>query len=331
MREMADESRRSLLKGISGAAAGFASMLAAPATAMESSKDGDKSGKPRTLALIGDRAHNSDAIRVSLDRVFRELDLPIDYTTNYYDLSADLLRPYRLFVCFRDNYFFPNGDASFSSNDRQSHTNSANSDLFPNAQYWITEDQGKAVREFVHSGNGLYSMHNNAFLSRSSTNYREVQGGVALSHPALRPFKVRIVNHDHPVTRGVGDFMVTDEQHYLIYDKDPRDILLHSENVDGLIFETTLRDPKEGGPGASGPPLNLGTTTVSGWAHEFGEGRVVFTAVGHTIHSMWQPEHLKLQKNAIGWLLRLPVTEDQATGDGQRSSPPNGGVVAEDE
>lgn len=331
MRKKADGLRRTSLKGILAAAAGFASMSATPATALESSKDQEESGKPRTLALIGDRAHNSDAIRVSLDRVFRELDLPIDYTTNYYDLSADLLRPYRLFVCFRDNYFFPNGNASFSSADRQSRTNFANADLFPNAQYWITEEQGKAVKEFVQSGNGLYSMHNNAFLSRSSTNYREVQGGVALSHPALRPFKVRIVNHDHPVTRGVKDFMVADEQHYLIYDKDPRNILLHSENVDGLIFETTLRDPKEGGPGASGPPLNLGTTTVSGWAHEFGNGRVVFTAVGHTIHSMWQPEHLTLQKNAIRWLLRMQATEDQATRDGQSSSPPNGGVAAEAE
>jgi type 1 glutamine amidotransferase len=177
--------------------------------------------------------------------------------------------------------------------------------LFPNAQYWITEEQGRAVKEFVESGNSLYSMHNNAFLSRSSKNYREVQGGVALSHPALRPFKVRIVNREHPVTIGINDFLVTDEQHYAIYDKDPRNILLNSENVDGLVFEATLRDPVEGGPGASGPPQNLGTTSISGWAHEFGRGRVVFTAMGHTIHAMWQPEYLKLQKNAVRWLLRI--------------------------
>lgn len=318
-----------MLKGIAGAAASMASPKVAAAAAIQASAVRTESGKPHTLALIGDRAHNSDAIRVSLDRLFRELDLPIEYTTNYYDLSADLLRPYRLFVCFRDNYIFPNGNASFSSAGRQSRTYSVNGDLFPNAQYWITEEQGRSIKEFVQSGNGLYSMHNNAFLSRSSTNYRDVQGGVALSHPALRPFKVRIVNNDHPVTRGVTDFMVTDEQHYLIYDKDPRNILLNSENVDGLAFEATLRDPKEGGPGASGPPCNLGTTTVSGWAHEYGAGRVVFTAMGHTIHAMWQPEYLKLQKNAVRWLLKMKGTEDQAAGDGHLSTTPKGETVAE--
>jgi type 1 glutamine amidotransferase len=287
------------------AATALGSTSRGSAFSMTDEVETERDSRPRTLALIGDRAHNSDAIRVSLDRLFDELKLPIDYTTNYYDLSAELLRPYQLFVCFRDNYIFPNGNQAPTGVARQSRPNSSGGDLFPNAQYWITEEQGRAVKEFVESGNSLYSMHNNAFLSRSSKNYREVQGGVALSHPALRPFKVRIVNREHPVTIGINDFLVTDEQHYAIYDKDPRNILLNSENVDGLVFEATLRDPVEGGPGASGPPQNLGTTSISGWAHEFGRGRVVFTAMGHTIHAMWQPEYLKLQKNAVRWLLRI--------------------------
>lgn len=111
---------------------------------------------------------------------------------------------------------------------------------------------------------------------------------------------VRIVNKEHPVTRGVEDFMVTDEQHYLIYDKDPKNILLHSENVDGLTFTPSLQDPEH-----PGPISNLGTTTVSGWAHEYGKGRVVYTAMGHTIHAMWQPQYLKIQKNAVRWLLKM--------------------------
>jgi type 1 glutamine amidotransferase len=300
-----DGSRRALLKGIVAATTTLPLTSGTAAPAPQGVGPGETS-RPRALALIGDRAHNSDAIRVSLDRLFHELELPIDYTINYYDLSAELLRPYRLFVCFRDNYIFPNGNVTPSGTARGSRPNPSGGDLFLNAQYWITEEQGQAVKEFVESGNGLYSLHNNVFLSRSSKNYREVQGGVALSHPALRPFKVRIVNREHPVTKGVSDFMVTDEQHYAIYDKDPRNILLNSENLDGLVFDATLRDPIEGGPGASGPPQNLGTTSISGWAHEFGNGRVVFTAMGHTIHAMWQPEYLKIQENAVKWLLKMP-------------------------
>jgi len=283
-------SRRRLLRNAAAiAAVGAVESDVLPASQASASSSGKSNGRPRSLALVGDYAHNCDAIRVSLNRLFKELDLPIDYTTNYYDLSKSLLEPYQLFVCFRDNYIFPNG----------------RSQGFAGSEYWITEEQGQAVKDFVTAGNGLYSFHSNAFLSRSSTNYRDVQGGVGLNHPTLRPFKVRVVNKEHPITKGVEDFMVTDEQHYTIYDKDPQNILLHGENLDGLTFEAVLRDPKEGGPEASGPPQNLGTISISGWAHEYGKGRVVFTAMGHTIHALWQPQYLKMQKNAVHWLLKM--------------------------
>ena len=50
--------------------------------------------KPRALALIGDRYHNPDYIRVSLDKVFHELDIAVDYTMDYAGLSAaSLVKP----------------------------------------------------------------------------------------------------------------------------------------------------------------------------------------------------------------------------------------------
>jgi type 1 glutamine amidotransferase len=299
-------SRRHFLRNAAAiAVAGAVESGALPASQVPAASPGKLNGRPRTLALVGDYAHNCDAIRVGLDRLFKELELPIDYTTNYYDLSKSLLEPYQLFVCFRDNYIFPNG-RNFPANRSQGAAAASGGGAYAAAEHWITEEQGQAVKDFVTAGNGLYSFHSSCFISRSSENYRDVQGGVGLNHPPLRPFKVRVVNKEHPVTQGIEDFMVADEQHYTIYDKDPKNILLHSENLDGLTFEATLRDPKEGGPEASGPPRNLGTTSISGWAHEFGSGRVVFTAIGHTIHAMWEPEYLKLQKNAVKWLLKMP-------------------------
>ena len=60
-------------------------------------------------SLIGDRYHNSDFIRVALDKLFDGLKLPVDYTINYSGLSAKLLSNYRLFVCFRDGMIWPKG------------------------------------------------------------------------------------------------------------------------------------------------------------------------------------------------------------------------------
>src|SRR6516165_1828627 len=245
--------------------------------------------RARVLALIGDRYHNADYIRVALNRLFRELNLPIDYTINYDQISARLLTSYRLFILLRDGMIWPHG--YLEPNDYEYSHALENSRDWPKEQFepWITEEQGAAIKDFVEAGGALYALHNSSHISLFSKNYREVMGGAYIDHPALRPFKVSVVNKEHPITRGVQDFIVNDEQHFVTYDKDSKHILLRSENIDGL---TDIIQGKD-----------LGSKAIAGWAYDFGKGRVVFTAVGHTLHALWQPEYFKLQKNAVGWLL----------------------------
>jgi hypothetical protein len=280
-------SRRRLLKGVGALASGRALLDSREETLAVPADD----QRPRALALIGDRYHNADYIRVALNRLFHELNLPIDYTINYDQISARLLKPYRLFIVLRDGMIWPNG--YLEPNDYEySHSLENNTD-WPKEQYepWIREEQGAVIKGFVEAGGGLYALHNSSHISLFSKDYREVMGGAYIDHPPLRPFKVSVVNREHPITRRVQDFIVNDEQHFLTYDKDPRFILLRSENIDGLT------DVHEG--------RDLGAKAIAGWAYDFGRGRVVFTAVGHTTHALWQPEYFKLQKNAVRWLLRM--------------------------
>jgi hypothetical protein len=247
--------------------------------------------RPRALALIGDRYHNADYIRVALNKLFLDLNLPIDYTINYDQISARLLRPYRLFVVLRDGMIWPSG--YLEPNDYEYSHLLENNRAWPKEQSerWITEEQGAAIRDFVEAGGALYALHNSSHISLSSKNYREVMGGAYIMHPALRPFKVSVVNKENPITRDVQDFIVNDEQHFVTYDKDPKYILLQSENTDGLTGSDAGKD--------------LGTKSVAGWAYDYGKGRVAFTAVGHTLHALWELEYFKLQKNAVRWLLRM--------------------------
>jgi type 1 glutamine amidotransferase len=243
--------------------------------------------KARALALIGDRYHNADYIRVSLDKIFRELDIPIDYTIQYEHLSARLLQDYQLLLILRDGMIWPGGylgPDAYEAYEADLETPRT----FPEAKpvNWITEEQGTAIKNFVASGNGFYALHNSSHISLSSKNYREVMGGAYIDHPALRPFQVHASGNKHPITAGMSSFMVNDEQHYVAYDKDPKHIILEAENIDGLRFE------------------NLGTRSISGWAYDFGQGRVVFTAVGHTIHAMWNPQYIEIQKRSVRWLLK---------------------------
>jgi type 1 glutamine amidotransferase len=244
-------------------------------------------GKPRALALIGDRYHNPDYIRVSLDKVFKDLNIPIDYTIQYDQISAGLLKNYQLLLILRDGMIWPDGylgPDAYAAYEANLETPKTFPD--PKPVTWITEEQGAAIKEFVNAGNGFYALHNCSHISLSSKNYREVMGGAYISHPPLRPFQVHATANKHPITDGMSPFIVNDEQHYVTYDKDPKYIIMEAENIDGLKFE------------------DLGTKSISGWAYDFGKGRVVFTAVGHTIHAMWNPQYLEIQKRSVKWLLR---------------------------
>jgi hypothetical protein len=274
-------SRREFL-GRSGASVA-ASVLAAGAWTSKAKA----AGSPRALALIGDRYHNADYIRVALTRLFKSLNLPVEFTINDQEISAQFLRDYQLFICFRDGMIWPGG---YLGPDAYSYTAELeNSEDWPEAkpEGWIKEEQGRAIRDFVQAGNGFYAFHNSSHVSLYSQAYRDVMGGAYIGHPPLRPFKVLVANREHPITRGVGDFVVTDEQHYVTYDKDPANVILRSENLDGLNYE------------------NHGTRAIAGWAYDFGRGRVAFTAVGHTLHAMWQPEYFKIQQNTVRWLLKM--------------------------
>jgi len=260
------------------AAAAGAGALRLPSTAQGSRR--------RVLALIGDRYHNADYIRVALERVLDGLNVAVDYTINYDQLSRSGLANYQVFLCLRDGMIWPGGYAGPDAYSYQSGLENRADFQDGGSRTWLKEEQAVALKEFVDAGNGFYSMHNNSHVSLSSKTYRDVMGGAYIGHPTLRPFKVRVVNSAHPITQGIHEFMVNDEQHYVEYDKDKKYILLESENVDGLTYQT------------------LGTKSISGWAYDYGRGRVVFTSIGHTIHALWNPEYVKIQKRAVQWLLK---------------------------
>jgi type 1 glutamine amidotransferase len=97
---------------------------------------------------------------------------------------------------------------------------------------------------------------------------------------------VKVTNSNHPITKGVRDFIVTDEQHYMDYEKDRKNIFLESVNEEGLTYQ------------------NYGATAPAGWAYDYGKGRVCYLSPGHLLNVLWNPEYVKLQHNAAKWLLR---------------------------
>src|ERR1700681_2046150 len=145
-------SRRSLLRGATAVSgAGF----------LRRAAWGQGNNGRRALALIGDRYHNPDYIQVALSKMFEGQGVMVDYTIDYSRLSRSLLSNYQLFLCLRDGMIWPNGylgPDAYTSYEQ----GLENRGDFPehNAQNWLAEEQAGALKEFVTSGNGFYSLHN---------------------------------------------------------------------------------------------------------------------------------------------------------------------------
>jgi hypothetical protein len=45
-------------------------------------------------------------------------------------------------------------------------------------------------------------------------------------------------------------------------------------------------------------------TAPGGWSYDYGKGRICCLPPGHLLTVPWNPEYVKLQQNAVRWLLR---------------------------
>ena len=245
------------------------------------------------FALVGDRYHNIDYIRTALGKtIVRDLGVSVEFTDELSLLNARNLNDYKLLIVFRDGMIWPNGYSDDGPGQAGGGLRGIVSDPpLPhwdgNEVHWMSAEQGQAIQEFVENGGGALFFHNTPYISLRNADFRDVLGAVTEEHPPLRPFRVKIVNRGHPITTGVSDFVVTDEQHFVKYEKDPKHILMRSVNEDGKTWR------------------NLGTTSAAGWAYDYGKGRICYLAPGHLISALWNPEYVKIQQNAVRWLLKL--------------------------
>ena len=216
-------------------------------------------GRPRALVLIGDRFHDPAHLEAGLRLAFDKAGVAADFTVDVRALSAENLKGIRLLVILRDGMLWPEG---------------------PDKPYvvWMTPEQERAVVDFVQSGGALLALHNATGLYPAGGPYLKVLGGTYNGHGPLERFRVRVTDPRHPITRGITEYEVADEQHTPIPDLTKVHIFLESRSDDGVV-------------------------APAGWAYEAGRGRVCYLANGHTREALLQPSYQLLLKNAIHWCL----------------------------
>ena len=282
--------RRSVLGswGAGGIAAALGNILSGKAA------HGQDEGA-KALALVGDRWHSFDYIRTAMNRTFVDgLGLSIDYTSDSRVISEETLKKYTLLIMLMDGMIFPNGYKTpyhLIDPSMELVSEPPVEGLNEKHDMWIQPSQGKALRAWVENGGAALFYHNCNYISSANEDYRHVEGALFTGHTKFKPYTLEVTQSTHPITQGVSDFVVTEEQHYLIYDKDPADVFLRSRSMDNESYKPR-RHPEQV------------PTCEAGWAYDYGRGRVCYLAPGHTIPTLWNPEYEKLQKNAVRWLMK---------------------------
>jgi type 1 glutamine amidotransferase len=236
--------------------------------------------KATAFALIGDDDHHFDTIKTALDAtIVKGINITIDYSNDTTQLNASTLDGYRLLITALGNIMD------------------------------LTVPIEKDVQAFIQNGGAALFLNNSTDIATDTFIMRDIIGGHWLQHSgvlahskAIRPYRVRITNRNHPITKGVkNDFEITGMHHYNQYDKDPRYVFMTSDTIDGWSYNNMVGDKhydERLGSRVFGP------SCPSGWAYDYGKGRVCFMTPGHTLDEYMNPEFVKLQKNAVRWCLK---------------------------
>ncbi len=152
------------------------------------------------------------------------------------------------------------------------------------------ETTERAVEGFVRGGKGMVAVHGVSYGAFFGMEYRKSkwvfpESGASgwrayvdllgsswkpenIGHAVRHAFKVKWIDRDHPVSRGLPEsFPVSDELYHRL------DLLPGVK-----ILATAYDDPNMGGTGKDEPML---------WTVSFGKGRVVHTPLGHDTAAMY--------------------------------------------
>jgi type 1 glutamine amidotransferase len=141
------------------------------------------------------------------------------------------------------------------------------------------EDKAKAnLTEFVRRGKGLVVVH---YASGAFENWPEFRNLVGRTqgkrHDKRGPFTVKIVNRDHPITKGMEDFQTDDE------------LFIELTGDRPIVVLATARS-------------NItGNDHPMAFAFEYGKGRVFHTTLGHDARAIRMSGAAELIRRGAAW------------------------------
>jgi type 1 glutamine amidotransferase len=148
---------------------------------------------------------------------------------------------------------------------------------------------GEALKAYIKSGKGMVVTHFACGAFNDWPPFVEVAGRVydpkLPPHDPYAKFKVEVRDTDHPITKGLEPFEVTDELYTCLAGETKIRILETAKSV---------LDKKD---------------YAMAFVLEFGKGRVFNTPLGHDAQVYRTPAVARLMRRAVAWTAGLPVID----------------------
>jgi cytochrome c len=157
----------------------------------------------------------------------------------------------------------------------------------------LDDTQQAALKNYIHSGGGFVGIHAASDTEYGWDWYGELVGARFRSHPEIQQAQLRVLNGQHPATKGLPpEWLRKDEWYNFNAIQAGIEVLVE-------IDESSY----QGGENGDYHPI--------AWYREFEGGRTFYTAMGHTQESWSEPMFLKHVLGGISW----------AAGDGVIAGP----------
>ncbi len=136
--------------------------------------------------------------------------------------------------------------------------------------------QEKALAQLLKNGIGLVSLHHNEASHQSWPEYAKIIGRTPNKTWSEGEWmRIFVVDKEHPITQGVGDFQIRDEA-YAGYEVSPDvHVLLKTDH-----------------------PKN---NSEIAWVTQYGKSPVVYLQIGHGPEAYENPQYRTIVGNAIRW------------------------------
>jgi len=216
----------------------------------------------KILVLAGDHWHSHDILFEGLDNAFSELGWDADFYLSHDVIAWNELSKYNVFILAQW------GKIKYDDSSEENR--------------WMKPELEEKIASYVEGGGGFIAFH--SALSDHSTLgiYRKISKGHFLFHPEkLQMITIDKLAISHPISRGIEQFSILDEQYFVEVDENDTDIILNGSSTSGRSHIC--------------------------WAHQHGLGRVCALTPGHTKNVLAHPTIKKLICNAVLWCADKPV------------------------